>query len=85
MMWYELLGDGVMLVLLGIFIARQDQWRFIVPGLLVFVATLALFASNISQRAVYAALDYGSGVVAIQRRLARLSTLRWRTAQWVWL
>jgi hypothetical protein len=85
MMWCELLGNGVLLALLGLFIARQDQWRFSVPGVLVFVATLALFASNLAQRVTYATLDYGAGVVAIQARLERLCVLRWRTAQWVWL
>jgi hypothetical protein len=85
MLWCELLCNGVLLVLLGIFIARQDQWRFIVPGLLVFVATLALFASNLAQRMAYSALDYGAGVVAIQARLERLCMLRWRSAQMVWL
>lgn len=84
-MWYELLGNGVILVLLGVFIARQDQWRFTAPALLLFLATLAMFASNVVQRVVYAALDYGADVVAIQSRLERLCMLRWRTAQMVWL
>jgi len=84
MMWYELLGNGVILVLLGVFIARQDQWRFIAPALLLFLATLAMSASNVAQRGVYAALDYGAGVVAIQSRLEWLCMLRWRTAQMVY-
>lgn len=84
-MWYELVGNGVILLLLGAFIARQDQWRFIVPALLLYPLSLANFVSGVAQRVVVARVDFGDHVLLIQKRLETLWTLRWRTAQMNWL
>lgn len=85
LMGYELVGNCVILLLLGLFIARQDQWRFIAPALMLYPLSLANFVTGVVQRVVLARLDYGERVLVIQKRLEMLWKLRWRMAQVNWL
>lgn len=81
LVWYETVVNGLGLVLLGVFIARQQQLRFILPGLLLYPSFIALFASCVAQLVGLARLDFSGEVLAIQRRLEWLYVLRLRTAQ----
>lgn len=79
--WFEAASNGLMLVLLGAFIAHQDAWRFIVPALILYPPSIALFANSVLQLCRLARLDFGDGVAAIQQKLERLYVLRLRMFQ----
>lgn len=79
--WFEAVSNGLMLVLLGVFIAHQDAWRFIVPALILYPPSIALFANSVLQLFRLARLDFGDGVAVIQQKLERLYVLRLRMFQ----
>ena len=71
-----MVGNGLVLLLLGIFFAHQDAPRFIVPSLILYLAFIASFASGIARLVMFARLDYTGEVLAIQRQLESLYALR---------
>lgn len=78
---FETVMSGLWLLLLGIFVARQDSWRSMIPALIVYPAAIVSFASRVLQVVMLVRLDYGSEVLAIQTKLERLYMLRMRTVQ----
>lgn len=79
--WFEIASNGLVLLLLGVFIAHQDVWRFILPALILYPPFIALFAGSVLQVLWLTQLDFGDSVVAIQQKLERLYALRLRTFQ----
>ncbi|TAN09036.1 MAG: hypothetical protein EPN38_00635 [Rhodanobacteraceae bacterium] len=78
MIWCELLSNGLMVVLLGVFVTHQEAARYIAPALLLMAASIALLASSVLQVRSLLQIDFGDRVVAIQESLERLYVLRLR-------
>lgn len=79
--WADVVGSAITLVLLGLFLANQHAWRFIVPALILLPACIGTLASSLVQYAMLARVDFGDSVLAIQARLERFFLLRLRTLQ----
>ncbi len=83
---FELVCNTVAVVLLGSFLTDHiDELRFAIPTLILHLAALALIVVGIRQLALIARIDYSLPVVAIQRQLALVRTLRVRSIQWTFL
>lgn len=79
LVWFEAASNGLCLLLLAAFIARHDALRFTVAALILYPAVIANFASSVVQIVRLARLDYGGGVLAVQKSLESLYLLRLRT------
>lgn len=74
---FELVCDAILVLLFGSFVG--DHWReaaMLAPGLVLFVAAVALVAVGVRQLVLAAGIDYDAPVVAIQRDVERLAALR---------
>lgn len=81
MICFEAFSNALMLALLAAFMAQHDQWRFLIPALLLVPLCVALFASSVRQLVMMVRLDLGANVVMIQQQLERLYVMRLRTVQ----
>lgn len=81
LIWFETASNGLVLVLLGIFIMDQRTWLFIVPALILYPAAIAMFASSVLQLRWLTQVDFGESVIVIQQKLERLYALRLRVAK----
>ncbi|MDE2054115.1 MAG: hypothetical protein KGI62_05450, partial [Xanthomonadaceae bacterium] len=81
MIGFEAFSNALMLALLAAFMAQHDQWRFLIPALLLVPLCVALFASSVHQLVMMVRLDLGANVVMIQQQLERLYVMRLRTVQ----
>lgn len=79
LVWFEAASNGLCLLLLAAFIARHDALCFTAAGLILYPAVTANFASSVVQIVRLARLDYGGGVLAVQKGLESLYLLRLRT------
>jgi len=85
-------GAILMIVLLGAFNAKHFlQWRFFLPGVVLHVWMVVVFATELYQREKLRHLDFTRPVVMLLRdfeslRLRRLRAIRWMllTGQLVW-
>jgi hypothetical protein len=79
----ELAIAAIAILWLGNFIAgHPGEPAFLVPALLVDLASVAFAASCIRQLAAIGGLEYSRPVVDVQRALERLRILRIRTTKW---
>ncbi len=78
-LWVELTMNGVSVLLLGSFwFDHLREPRFLIPGLVLHLAALALLATNVRQLVALRQVDYGAPVLEIQRRLGAIRTERER-------
>ncbi len=81
---FEAAVNFIALVLIGSFAADNfRQLRFLVPAIVLGAYAATVFAGNIRGMIEIAHIDYDDGVVAIQKRLARLRIARMVRVRWI--
>lgn len=85
-LWVGLMMNVVSVLLLGSFwFDHLHEPRFLIPGLVLHLAAIALLATGVRQLVALSQIDYGAPVVEIQRRLGAIRTEREREILWVFL
>ena len=86
MLWVQFAVDFLAVLLLGSFLGNrlgtwQSELRFVIPGAVLFVGAVAVFATVIRQLVMLYAIDASGPVSEVQRRLDTLHALRLQVAR----
>jgi hypothetical protein len=86
MLWVQFAVDFLAVFLLGSFLgnrlgAWQSELRFLIPGAVLFVGAVAVFATVIRQLVLLYAIDASGPVSEVQRQLDTLHALRLQVAR----
>jgi len=82
----ECVADLLAVAALGSFCyANRSAPQFLIPGIAIDMAAIAVVISLIRQAVEAARIDYGMSVAAIQESLATLRIWRLRTLRWILL
>ena len=86
MLWVQFAVDFLAVLLLGSFLGNrlgtwQSELRFVIPGAVLFVGAVVVFATVIRQLVMLYAIDASGPVSEVQRRLDTLHALRLQVAR----